>query len=52
MQTYKITFKYSKDGRFWTSTTKHVKAMSDMAAIAQISSMYPYVKEIRVLSIR
>ena len=52
MKTYRITLKYSKDGRFWTSTSKTVRAESDMSAIAQVSSMYPYVKDVRVVSAR
>lgn len=52
MKTYRISFKYSKDGRLWTSTSTTVRAESDMSAIAQVSSMYPYVKDVRILSAR
>ena len=49
MYKYNIYFKYSKDGRSWTQSTKFVQADSDSGAIAQIKSMYPYVKDIRIM---
>lgn len=52
MKTYSIHFKYSRDGKSWTGSCKSVKATSDSGAIAQIKSMYPYVKDIRITSIR
>lgn len=52
MRTYTVAVKYSKDGRLWTNATKTVRAESDMSAIAQVSSMYRYVKDVRILSVR
>lgn len=52
MKTYSISYKYSKDGKSWTSTTASVKAESDMSAMSQIESKYPYVKDIRITSVR
>ena len=52
MKTYSISFKYSKDGKSWTSTSTSVKAESDVAAIMQIQSKYPYVENIRIMSVR
>lgn len=52
MKTYSIHFQYSNDGKHWYGTTRTVKATSDSGAIAQIKSMYDYVKDIRIMSIR
>lgn len=52
MKTYSISFKYSRNGNSWTSTSTSVKAESDVSAIMQIESKYPYVKDIRVMSVR
>ena len=52
MQTYSISYRYSRDGKCWSSTSTSVKATSDVGAIAQIQSRYPYVKEIRIVSVR
>ena len=52
MKTYTISFKYSKDGKSWTSTSKSIKAESDFSAITQIQSRYPYVKDIKVTAVR
>lgn len=52
MYSYGLSFKFSKDGKYWSGTTTTVKAESDLAAIEQVKSMYPYVKDIRVLSRR
>ena len=52
MKIYSISYKYSKDGKSWTSTSASVKAESDMSAIIQIQSKYPCVKDIRVTSVR
>lgn len=52
MKTYKITLKYSKNGITWISTTKNVKAESDMSAIMQVRSMYEYTKDIKILSVK
>lgn len=52
MKTYSISYKYSRNGKSWTSTSSSVKAESDMSAIVQIQSKYPYVKDIKVTSVR
>ncbi len=52
MKTYSISYKYSKDGKSWTSTTISVKAESDMSAMRQVESKYPYVKDMRITSVR
>lgn len=49
MQKYRVSFRYSKDGRFWTSTSKIVTAESDMSAIMQVESLYPYVQIEKVI---
>ena len=48
MKTYFIGYKYSRDGKSWTSTSTSVKAETDMGAIAQIKSKYNYVKDIEI----
>lgn len=52
MQTYSISFSHSKDGKGWSTTSTHVKATSDVGAIAQIESKYPYVRNIRIMSVK
>ena len=52
MKTYYISFKYSRNGSSWTITSRSVRAESDYGAIRQIESMYPYVKDIKVQSVR
>lgn len=52
MHTYSISFAYSRNGTSWTRTSTSVKATSDSGAIAQVKSKYPYVKDIRIMSIR
>lgn len=52
MKTYSISFRYSRDGRSWTRTSTSVKATSDSGAIAQVKSKYPYVDDIRIMSVR
>ena len=52
MYSYTLTFKHSKDGKSWSSSSTTVKAESDLSAIEQVKSMYPYVKDIKVLSRR
>ena len=44
MYTYTISFRYSRNGRSWSSGSTTVKADSDMGAIAQVDSKYPYVQ--------
>ena len=52
MYTYTISFRYSRNGRSWSSGSTTVKADSDMGAIAQVESKYPYVSEIKILNRR
>ena len=52
MYTYTISFKYSRDGRSWSGAQTTVRADSDMGAIAQVESKYPYVTEIKILNRR
>ena len=52
MYTYTINFKYSKDGRDWMNGSTTVKADSDMGAIVQVESKYPYVSNIKIISRR
>jgi len=52
MYTYTIDFKYSKDGRSWLHTSTTVKAESDIGAIAQVESKYPFVSDIKIISRR
>ena len=52
MKTYSISFAYSRDGKSWTRTSTSVKASSDSGAISQVKSRYPYVKDVRIMSIR
>lgn len=52
MKTYSVFYDFSKDGKHWINGTASVKATSDTGAIAQIQSKYPYVKNIKILSVR
>lgn len=52
MKTYNISFRYSKDGKTWYRLSKSFKATSDAGAIMQVQSSYPYVDEIKILSVR
>lgn len=52
MKTYSISFRYSRDGRSWNRTSTSVKASSESEAIAQIERKYPYVDDVRVMSVR
>jgi hypothetical protein len=52
MYTYTINFKYSKDGRDWSNGSTTVKADSDIGAIAQVESKYPFVSNIKIISKR
>lgn len=52
MKRYSISFRYSRDGKSWTRTSTTVTASSDSGAIAQVRSKYPYVADIRIMSIR
>ncbi len=52
MKTYLLAYEYSRNGTSWTTTSSHFKAESEMGAIAQLQSKYPYVRKIRVMSVR
>ena len=52
MNTYSISFSYSRDGRSWNRTSTHIKASSETGAIAMLKSKYPYVRDIRIMSVR
>ncbi len=52
MKRYSISFRYSRNGTSWTRTSTTVTASSDSGAIAQIKSRYPYVSDIRIMSVR
>lgn len=52
MKTYSISFRYSRDGKSWTRTSTTVKATSDSGAISQVKSKYPYVQDVRIMSVR
>ncbi len=53
MKTYSIRYQYSRNGgSSWGTDTVLIKAESDMAAIAQVQSKYPLVKDIKILSVR
>lgn len=48
MKTYFMSFRYSKNGKSWTSTSTSVKAESDMGAIEQVKSRYDHIKDIKI----
>ncbi len=52
MKTYLIAYEYSRNGSSWTTTSSHFKAESEAGAIAQLESKYPYVRKIRIMSVR
>lgn len=52
MHTYSITYRYSRDGKVWHSTSTTVRASSDEGAIRQVESKQPYVRDIQIRSIR
>ena len=52
MKTYSISFAYSRDGKSWTRTSTTVKAATESGALAQVRSKYPYVKDMRIMSVR
>lgn len=51
MSTYNIYFYYSRDGQKWVSSTMRVKASSQYEAISQVERKYPYVKDIKIMSV-
>ena len=52
MKTYSISYRFSRNGKSWSSTTVSVKAETDIGAISQIQSKYPYVEDIKIKSVR
>lgn len=52
MKTYTMSYRYSRNGTSWTSASSSVKADSSQSAMQQIKSKYPYVKDIRIMSVR
>lgn len=52
MNTYSVSFSYSKNGKTWIRTSTTVKAESDVGAIMQIESKYPFVKDVKINSAR
>jgi hypothetical protein len=52
MKSYAISFSYSRTGTSWTHTSRTIRAESETGAIMQLESMYPYVKNIRIMSVR
>ena len=52
MKSYAISFDYSRTGTGWTHTSRTIRAESEIGAIMQIESMYPYVRNIRIMSVR
>ena len=52
MKTYSISFAYSRDGKSWNRTSTTVKDTSSSGAMSQVKSKYPYVKDVRVMSVR
>lgn len=52
MKKYKIAFDYSRNGSGWTRTSMTVTASSEAGAIMQIESKYPYVRNVKVMSVR
>lgn len=52
MNRYSISFSYSKDGRSWNRTSTTIMASTESGAISQLKSKYPYVRDIKVMSVR
>ena len=52
MKSYSISFRFSRDGKSWFRTSTTVKATSETDAILMVKSRYPYVEDVRVMSIR
>ncbi len=50
--TFRISYKYSRDGKSWLSSSTSVKAMSEEGAIIQIYSKYNHVKDIKIMSVK
>ncbi len=51
-RTYNVSYQFSQNGKSWSGSSGSVKATSDEGAIAQIASRYPYVRNIRITSVR
>lgn len=52
MKTYSISFRHSRDGKSWSRSSTSIKSETQAGAIAQLKSRYPYVDDIRVMSVR
>ena len=52
MKIHLIAYEYSRNGSYWTTTSSHFKAETESGAIAQLQSKYPYVRKIRIMSVR
>lgn len=52
MKTYVFSYRFSRNRTSWTSGSSSIKAETQTAAMAQLKSKYPYVKDIKLLSIR
>ncbi len=52
MKTYSIVYRHSRDGKMWTVCTTSVKANTESEAIAKLHSKHPYVKDVRIQSVR
>ena len=52
MKRYTVSFDYSRNGSGWTHTSITVTADSDVGAIMHIESKYPYVRNVRIMSVR
>ena len=52
MQRYNLSFRFSRNGTSWSMGSTFVNATSSADAMAQVRSMYPYVENIRILSVR
>ncbi len=55
MNTYRVTYKYSKNGRAWTTGRYVIKAESDISAMMQVeskvTSKYPYMEIVSITQI-
>lgn len=44
MKRYNVSYRYSNDGKNWINATITVYAESDISAMMQVESRYPYVQ--------
>ena len=52
MKRYNLTFRFSRNGTSWSMGSTFVNASSESDAIAQVRRKYPYVENIKVVSVR